>query len=246
MIIIDKLHNTSSIKNIFFDIEGTITRWINVKDFLKKSLEELNMPYKDEYLKQLFKAMKMNEYHVLTTGCMEEDVYAKLLGTYISDLKEYGLTGADLKNKMFDLEASETFIDNDVIEELTRLKEEYNLYCYTNWFITQALKKLDYYDLRRFFLSVHSPEDLFLKQSTIAFKYMLEKYQLKGEETLFVGDSKTDIIPSKKAGIKTVYINYGIKSNDDFTKESMDLIHAADASITKFSDLHVVLTKKIY
>ena len=246
MIIIDKLHNHSSIKSIFFDIDGTITRWIDVKNFLKKSLEELNMPYKDEYLTQLFQAMKMNEYHALTTGFMEEDVYAKLLGIYITDLKEYGLTGTDLKNKMFDLEASETFIDDDVCDELNRLKEDYNLYCYTNWFIAQAFKKLEFHDLRKFFLTVHSPEDIYIKHSKLAFEYMLKKHQIKPEETLFVGDSKTDIVPSKKAGIKTVYINYGITSNDDFTKESMDLINTADASITKFSDLHVVLTKKIY
>ena len=244
MIILDKLTNTNLIKSIFFDIDGTVTRWSSVESFLRVSLEELNMPYKKEYLKSLFEAMKMNEYHILTTGLMDEKVYANLLEVYIKDLKEYNLTGEHLKNKMFELEASQTFIDNDVKEELIRLKSEYNLYCYTNWFINQARKKLEYHDIDKYFLNVHSPEDLFLKHSSVAYQYLLEKYKLKPEEVLFVGDSKTDILPSKKIGMKTVYINYDIKSDDDITKDSMILINTADASITNFSDLHVVLTKK--
>lgn len=244
MIILDKLSNSSSIKSIFFDIDGTVTRWINVENFLKESLEQLNMPYKKEYLKSLFAAMKMNEYHKLTTGYFDEKIYATLLETHIQDLKKYNLSGEDLKNKMFELEASETFIDNDVLDELKRLKQEYNLYCYTNWFKKQALKKLDYHNLTDYFISIHSPEDLYLKHSKLAYQYLLEKFHLKPEETLFVGDSSTDIIPSNKIGIKTVYINYDIKSEDDITHKEMELIQKADASITNFSDLHVVLSKR--
>ena len=244
MIIIDKLQNPETIKSIFFDIDGTITRWKSVESFLKRALSELNMPYKEEYLNALFRAIKMNEYHTLTTGFLDEEVYANLLGIYIPDLNKYGLTGNDLKNIMFKLEDEETFIDEGTLEELSFLHEEYDLYCYTNWFKAQAVKKLEYHNLLKFFLEVHSPEDVFIKQHAFAFKYILEKYKLKPEQILFVGDSRTDIKPSKKCGIKTIYINYDIKSDDDITKDSMDLILRADASITNFNDIHVVLSKK--
>ncbi|MCH5167012.1 MAG: HAD family hydrolase [Erysipelotrichales bacterium] len=244
MVILDKLTESNSIKSIFFDIDGTITRWKDVRSFLTKALRELDMPYKEEYLSGLYKAMKLNDYNTLTSGLMDEDAYANLLGIYISDLKNFGLTGKDLKNKMFELEASQTYIDDDVYEELTHLQSEYHLYCYTNWFKIQAMKKLEYHNLDKFFLAVHTPEDMFIKQSSIAYQYLLEKYRLKPEETLFIGDSKTDIVPSKKVGIKTIYINYDIKTEDDINASSMELINASDASITKFSDIHVVLSKK--
>ena len=77
---------------------------------------------------------------------------------------------------MFELEASETFINSDVKETLDKLKEEYQLYCYTNLFYNQALKKLEYHDLLKYFTKVYSvktPILNFLKWNLIIFLIVL-------------------------------------------------------------------------
>lgn len=246
MVIIDKLSKDAGINSLIFDIDGTITRWKDVKEFLRKSLEILNVPYSDEALKGLYKAMSDRELHALLSSESGEDIYSYLLTIYIPSLREHGVTGEDLKNVMFDLEASETFISEEVPEELERLASEYeSLYCYTNWFRGQALKKLDRYDLTKYFKEVHSSEDNFVKFSKVGFLYLMHKYNLDPKRTVHIGDSESDVTPSKNAGLHSIYLDYGIHTSDDITEKKMKLIHASDASITEFKDIRKVLTKRL-
>ncbi len=244
MIIMDKLPLDNKINTLIFDIDGTITRWKNVKSFLENSLNELGIPYSDGDLEGLFKAMEFNEYNTLLTGIADEEVYSTLLEMYVESLGKYGVSGERLKEVMFDLEASETFISEETPKELEWLAEHYKLYCYTNWFYNQAIKKLDIYDLTKYFRGVHSPEDNFLKYSKVGFLYLMEKYHLSPEKTVHVGDSENDIVPSSRAGLHPIYLDYGIKTSDDITPNKMKLIHTADASITEFGDIKRVLIKK--
>lgn len=243
MIILDKFNRRHNIKYIFFDIDGTLTRWINVESFLESSCEGIGLPYKKEYLPLLFKAIRMNELHAIVTGKLSETDYEQFLSSYIDDLKQLSLTGKDLKNKMFELEASQTFISGGVHKELTKLKQEYYLYCYTNWFYNQAIKKLDYHDLTNYFEKVYSPEQICPKHSKESYEYLLRELNINPENVLFIGDSEVDIIPSSEAGIKTIYINYNLNLKN-IKDDEMKLIERADASITDFSDIHVVLAKR--
>ena len=245
MVIIDKLSQDANINTLIFDIDGTITRWKNVKSFLEKSLTELGVPYTDDALQGMYKAMELREYHSIITAESDEDVYSALLGMCIPSLKEHNVTGRQLKDTMFELEASETFIEEDVPRELEQLAQDYKLYCYTNWFRNQALKKLDRYDLTKYFEAVHSSEDNYVKFSKVGFIYLIEKYHLNPQRTLHVGDSESDIVPSKNAGIHSIYLDYGIKTPDDLTEKKMKLMHKADATVTEFSDIQKVLTKRI-
>lgn len=82
MIIFDKLTKTDKIKHIICDIDGTITRWINVELFLIKSCEQIGLPYKGEYLNLLFEAIRRNELHSIVTGSFNETEYAKFLSRF--------------------------------------------------------------------------------------------------------------------------------------------------------------------
>ena len=125
MIIIDKLSANADIKAIILDIDGTITRWKDIPSFLEKSLNILGIPYTDEALIGLFRSMKEREYHAIITGEADEQIYSMLLEKNISSLREYGSSGEKLKNVMFELEASETYISEEVPEELQQLSENY-------------------------------------------------------------------------------------------------------------------------
>ncbi len=46
---------TNDVKMLSFDIDGTITQWTSVPDFLASVLAEYNLPYRDEVMTQFFK-----------------------------------------------------------------------------------------------------------------------------------------------------------------------------------------------
>ncbi len=244
MIINDKIDSKDNIKTIIFDIDGTITRWKNVELFLKKALNELNIPYRKESLMGLYQAMKMRELHALITSEATEEAYSMFLEEYIEDLNRYNVAGSKLKDVMFELEASETYVSKEVPEEIKLLKENYTLYCYTNWFRRQAIKKLDRYNITNYFQEIYSSEDNYIKYTKTGFEILLSKHNLSPETTVCIGDSKNDITPSTKAGINSIYLDYSIRKDSDITEEKMNLIRQATASITEFSDIRKVLSKR--
>jgi len=242
MIILDKLPDNNNIDTIIFDVDSTITRWKNIEHFLQKALKILGVPYSEDALNGLFRAMKYREYHAITTSESDEMIYSLLLEQYIEVLQQYNISGQQLKETMFKMEAEQTFISDEVPEEIKELSKSYKLYCYTNWFKKQTIAKLDKYDLTKYFIDIHSSEDTYIKFTKTGFQYLLNKYKLNPSKTITVGDSATDIIPSHKAGMHTIYLNY--KQDSEITEEQMKLITTADASITEFKDIRSVLTKK--
>lgn len=244
MVILDKLPEDNEINTLIFDVDGTITRWKNVKEFLKKSLDILGVPYTDEALQGLYKAFDSRELHALITSEADEDIYSHLLELYIPSLKEYNVSGKDLKDVMFENEANETFISDDTKSELEILSKNYKLYVYTNWFTNQAIKKLKRYNLEGYFENIHSSEDIFIKYSKLGFIWLINEYNLDKNKTVHIGDSESDVIPSHNAGLKSIYLDYNINSSSDITDKKMGLIHKADASITEFKDIRRVLTKR--
>lgn len=243
MVILDNLNNRELIETLVFDLDGTITRWKNVEGFLKKALIEINVPYRKESLEGLYKAMKMREIHALTTGESDEEIYSYLLSMYIEDLKKYSKTGKDLKDKMFELEASETYISPEIPKEIAELAKKYDLYIYTNWFYNQAIKKLDRYNLRYYFKKIYSSQSEYIKDCKVAFECLMLKEKLEPKRTVFIGDSECDVIPSRKAKAHSIYLDYSIKTNNDITKEKMKLITTSSAAVTEFSDIRYVLKK---
>lgn len=245
MIITNKIENQEEIRNLIFDIDGTITRWKNVELFLRKALEKLNIPFKEESLVGLYKAIEMRELHSITTSETDETVYSYLLELYIEDLRKHDVSGNKLKDIMFDMEASETFISPEVSEELKLLSKEYEMYCYTNWFRNQALRKLERYNLKEYFKKIYSSEDTYVKFSKVGFMYHSYKHNMSAEKTVCIGDSKNDIVPSGKFGFKTIYLDYEITPNAKKSEKQIKLIEKADATVTEFSDIRKVLSKSL-
>lgn len=245
MIITNKIEKQEKIKNLIFDIDGTITRWKDVELFLRKALEELNIPYRQESLIGLYKAMEMRELHAMTTSESDEDTYGYFLELYIEDLRKYNVSGTRLKDVMFEMEASETFISPEIPEELKLLSKEYEMYFYTNWFKNQALKKLERYNLKEYFKKIYSSEDTYVKFSKASFMYLSYKHNMLPEKTVCIGDSKNDIVPSSKFGFKTIYLDYEITPNAKKSEKQIKLIEKADAAVTEFSDIRKVLSKTL-
>ena len=94
--------------------------------------------------------------------------------------------------------------------------------------IENVLKKLNIYD--SFSKNIFSGESEFRKGFNNGFTNVLNKMNLKSIDCISIGDQeKTDIIPAKKLGIKTIYINQTKKSK------------VADISIKSINDILDVL-----
>ena len=59
---------TNDVKMLSFDIDGTITQWTSVPDFLASVLAEYNLPYSDEVMAQFFKAVDFFDMHLITSS----------------------------------------------------------------------------------------------------------------------------------------------------------------------------------
>ena len=243
MVIIDKFESRP-IALVYLDIDETITRWKDVRSFLQKALNYLGVPYKEEYLNGLFLAMQDRETTLITTGIWDEQCYSYYLEERIPVLREYGHTGEELRTIMYEMESEETYISSEVKSEIEKLAKLYKLVCYTNWSLAQARKKIDKYDLSKYFETIYTPEIIFSKHTKTGFLHLAYANNIAPSKIAHVGDSRSEIRSAKGAGCAAIYLDYGIKNEDDITKERMKTILAADASVNSFSDIRKVLTKK--
>ena len=97
----------------------------------------------------------------------------------------------------------------------------------------ELLNKLDL--LKYFNLIVGSDTTSERKPSPVPVLYVMEKLDIKKEESILVGDSSYDIESGKKAGIKTVAVTYGYRERK--------YLRDADYMIDSLKDLADVIKR---
>ena len=109
--------------------------------------------------------------------------------------------------------------DKKIKNLILNLKKKYNIFIVSDaprvW-VTNALKEMQIdYELRD---AVISGEGKYRKIFYNQFKYIIDKYNLKPADCISIGDQeKTDIIPAKKLGMKTIFIGKTKNKYADFT-----------------------------
>ncbi len=96
---------------------------------------------------------------------------------------------------------------NETVEILRRLKEngQYKMYALTNWSAELFPIALDRYDFLHWFDGrVVSGEEKMRKPNPLFYQLLLDRYQLKAEETLFIDDSLRNLNVAKELGIQTL------------------------------------------
>ncbi|BBE30946.1 phosphoglycolate phosphatase [Tepiditoga spiralis] len=106
-----------------------------------------------------------------------------------------------------------------------------------NFIITHRDKRtlfniLNYYEATDIFIEIVSEANGFeLKPSPESFLYLINKYNLKKEETLGIGDRELDILAGKNSGIKTCFMNHDLLNK---TYEADFVINNFNEFIKKF------------
>ncbi len=116
-------------------------------------------------------------------------------------------------------------IKDGAIELLEELKKRYKLFLVSDTIRKRVIPILNRFKMEEFFTEIITPEDYGTKRNLKPLKYIMEKYDLKANEIIMVGDSeKDDITPAKKLGVfyikvgkvkkGKIYLWYASKLND--------------------------------
>ena len=117
-------------------------------------------------------------------------------------------------------------ISGEIVENtrlLKPLKEKYRLFGLTNWSAETfpiAFEKFPFFQI--FEGIVVSGEEKIIKPDKAIFEFLLNRYQIKAEETLFIDDSSENILAARKMGFNTIHIREGISLQDQLI--DMELI----------------------
>ena len=77
-------------------------------------------------------------------------------------------------------------------------------------------------------------EGIPLKPNPTMLNKIIEKYNVKKEECLFIGDTKIDIETAKNADVKSVGVLWGFRNREELTKSGADLVVTHPTEIVDF------------
>ncbi len=203
--------NSSSIKLVTFDLDGTI-------------IDSYQTIYKST-IKTLRKLK-------IETSVNEKEFY-KRIGQHFNDIfsemnipvNDFELFISIYKELYFDF-IDESKIYPGVIDTLQFLNEKNVLVSLlTTKTQSQADKIIDHFGLRNFFSFVMGRRDgIANKPAAEPLLFICNELQINAKHTLMVGDTELDIRCGKNAGAKTCAAAYGYRSEDQLKKENADSI----------------------
>lgn len=193
-------------KTIIFDFDGTIA------DTFKSSIEILNS-FSDKYGYQKF---GNEETEKLRSQSMQDS------------LKELHIPLIKLPFivKDFTELAKKTIISQNPIIKIPLLLNElynsgYNLNIITSNSVENVSLFLNKHKMN-YFNHIYSDKSLFGKH--IVISKFLKKYQVKHEDSIYVGDEIRDIEAARKAQIKIIAVSWGFNSEDALIRYSPDYL----------------------
>jgi 2-haloacid dehalogenase len=105
---------------------------------------------------------------------------------------------------------------------LYKLKRKYKLYGLTNWSAETfpiALRRFSFFDL--FDGIVVSGQEKMIKPDKEIFHLLLNRYNIKAENSLFIDDNPRNIHAAKEIGFYTIHYNAGTNLKEQFIQLGM-------------------------
>lgn len=197
------------IKAIIFDMDGTILDTIddisNAVNYAMKIHD-----YNEKTVLEVKKALGRGGENLikdLLPNDINHDKFLKVFTTY----QNYYEKNSQVLTKPFP----------NIMKLLEVLKSEnYLLFVVSNKFqnLVEDLNKIHFKNL--FTEAIGERSDLKIKPNPDMLLYVLNKYNLKNEDVLFVGDSEIDILTAKNANIKVCAVTWGFR--DLYTLEQLN------------------------
>jgi 2-haloacid dehalogenase len=110
---------------------------------------------------------------------------------------------------------------NETVEILRQLKQSghYKLYALTNWSAETFPTALEMYDFLHWFDGrVVSGEEKMRKPNPLFYQILLDRFQLKAEETLFIDDSARNVNAAEQMRIKSILFHSPQQLEKDLKK----------------------------
>lgn len=182
------------IKNIIFDLGNVLL------DF-KPDIYLENLGYQNQLKEKLKSAVfKSEEWLLLDRGTITQKEAVEKWKQRNPNLKK------EIKNMISEWEKMLT-IKQDSLEILKSLAaKNYNLYILSNFHQKAFTYVTDKYDFFNYFDGqVISAEVNMIKPEAEIYTHLLNKFNLKAEETLFIDDSKKNIKAALKQGMRVIH-----------------------------------------
>lgn len=190
------MQQTGSIKNIIFDFGGVVMDW-NPRYFFRDYFND------DEKMEFFLKNIAEDEWNAeqdrgrsLTEGT---EIQVAKFPEWEKEIRAY-------------YDNWTTMLKSDIpqnVEVLRKLEDsEYELFGLTNWSAETFPYALENYDFFNIFEGkiVVSGDEKLIKPDPEIWHVLLERYQLKAEESVFIDDNINNIEVAKNIGFITVHI----------------------------------------
>lgn len=233
MIIKNELKDIDKVKLLMLDVDGTLVRFTNLNELMKKTLKEMHIPYSDKKFERYVKAVS----EILKDSENDFIFNFVALCRYIDKnkvLKDKKDTPIFL-SKMINDEVNYVEECEGAKEFLELASENFELVCSTNWFKSSQQQKLKRFDMFKYIKNIYTCENNISKPSTHHYLHVLNQEVIKPTEAIMIGDSITDI-PDKKLKLQSIL--YDPKGQKE------KLYDNASCVITELKDLETVLKIK--
>lgn len=200
------------IKNILFDLDGTLTDpGLGITNSVMYALEKYNIKVSNREELYVFIGPPLVDSFMNFYGFSKEDA-DKAVGYYREYFKVTGL----FENEVYP----------NAHKLLSTLKENgYVLAIATSKPDVFTLRILEHFDLLKYFDYVSAATlDGKISIKADIVKNAIEALGLNKEETIMVGDRKHDIIGANENGIASIGVLYGYGNKEEFEKENATYI----------------------
>lgn len=213
---------------IFIDLDGTLLDVSNrYYAAYKRVIEEFRgkVLTKKIYWDLKRKKSDLNDILYMSGLKISKERYQKRRFVYLNDFEFF-----KLDKLCFDLKKLFLLIKNENKIVLITLRPNHN----------KLIDQLSYLNVLEFFYLVLSSPSNMDNKWIIKKKLILNNIQnLKTKDSLFIGDSETDILTGKSLGIETVAVSYGIRD------KSILKGHKPDHILNTPVDLFDFIIKKV-